>query len=121
MRPLQNDADLNSSMLKDSFPFRAGNIIVITNRLWDSNRPELARYYPVSLITIITRVQFQIGSKGKGYMVTLKGWDKGEDYYPRETKFCVSKKKDKQRIRLATDREAFLYHLEGKPMVLNEK
>jgi len=108
-------------MRKDSFPFRTGNIVVITDRLWDSTCLRFAHYYPVGLITIITNVQFQIGSKGKGYMVTLKGWDKGEEYYPRETKFCVSKKKDKQRIRLATDREAFLYHLEGKPLVLDEK
>lgn len=120
MRHFPN-VNLNSSMLKDSFPFRTGNIVVITDRLWDSTRNYYFRYYPIGLITIITLVTFQTGSKGKGYEIRLRALDKGEEYYPRELKVCISKRKDKQRIRLATDREAFLYHLEGKPMVLDEE
>ena len=108
-------------MQKDSFPFRQRNIIVITDRLWDSTKNYYYKYYPIGLITMITSVKHQPVSKGRGYEITLKALDHGEEYYPRELKCCISKKKDKQRIRLATEREAFLYYLEGGPMVLEDE
>jgi len=108
-------------MQKDSFPFRAGDIVVITDRLWDSTRNYYYKYYPIGLITVITRVQHQPVSVGRGYEVMLKALDQGESYYPRKLRVCVSKKKQKQRIRLATEREQFHYHLEGKPLVLEDE
>ena len=83
--------------------FKVGDIVVVISN--DRIGKTVQKLVPIGMVTEIIKDNGY--SAAKWYYIMLNGLD------------CVTS--DMEKFRIATPREQFLYHLEGKPFVVEEE